>query len=49
MRLANVEWNSAPDTPGVDIIDDHAEVPYVGMAGRTGHGPQLNPELGHPG
>jgi hypothetical protein len=38
VRFAEVEWNAVPDTPGVYIIYDRAEVLYVGMAGRDGHG-----------
>ena len=34
IRFADVSWSDIPDGPGVYIIYDHAEVLYVGMAGR---------------
>jgi hypothetical protein len=38
IRFADVSWNAVPDAPGVYVIYDHAEVLYVGMAGRDGGG-----------
>src|SRR5215468_12002305 len=34
IRFADVSWSAVPDAPGVYVIYDHAEVLYVGMAGR---------------
>lgn len=38
IRFADVSWTAVPDAPGVYVIYDHAEVLYVGMAGRDGGG-----------
>jgi predicted GIY-YIG superfamily endonuclease len=38
IRFADVSWSTVPDAPGVYVIYDHAEVLYVGMAGRDGAG-----------
>jgi predicted GIY-YIG superfamily endonuclease len=34
IRFSDVSWSAVPDGPGVYVIYDHAEVLYVGMAGR---------------
>src|SRR5262245_44380434 len=38
IRFADVSWSAIPDAPGVYVIYDHADVLYVGMAGRDGAG-----------
>src|SRR5262249_26991747 len=38
IRFVDVSWTPVPDAPGVYVIYDHAEVLYVGMAGRDGGG-----------
>jgi hypothetical protein len=38
IRFADVSWSAVPNAPGVYVIYDHAEVLYVGMAGRDGAG-----------
>ena len=36
--MGTTDWTAVPDTPGVYVIFDRAEVIYVGMAGRNGKG-----------
>jgi hypothetical protein len=38
IAMCTANWAAMPDTPGVYVIFDRAEVIYVGMAGRNGKG-----------
>ena len=42
LSFASVKWTSIPNEPGVDVIADHQEIVYVGMAGRNGKGGRRN-------
>ena len=38
IAFGDVDWDQVPDSPGVYVIYDIAEVVYVGMSGRNGKG-----------